>query len=258
MFIDAAALATLPRSRGLPAATVGGPNGLSCKPPIQVRAMVGDARAELDERRPTTLASPMSECGRAAQHQQRGITREIELVVVEHLSCLHVPFPKTSMPTACQTADCAPRSVANPSPGHRRRHRAADGAPCVRHWRANLPHEPVRHRRSPVPQQVSQPVRAGTRRRRRVRHHSPPQIVPPNIRQPRQPRRRREVCARGPTRQWPTRVDREHLVIPIHPRPGAHDHKRRVRKVMRPPPGLCLRQRHAPILEVDMLPTSSC
>ena len=109
--------------------------------------------------------------------------------------------------------------------------------------------------RSLVPQQVSQHVRADTRRRR-VRHDSPLQIVQPNVCQPRQPRHRREVGARSPIRQWSARVDREHVVIPIQPRPGAHDRKRRVRKVMHPAPGLRLRQRHAPTLEVDMLPAN--
>ena len=150
---------------------------------------------------------------------------------------LNLPQPHSpSLPTHCT------------APGNRE---------CaLRDWQANRPHVPVRHRRSLVTQQVSQHVRADTRRRR-IRHDSPPQVVQPNVRQSRQPRRRREVCAGGPIRQRPARIDREHVVIPIHPEPGAHGRKRRVRKVvMHPPPGLRLRQRHAPILEVDMLPAN--
>ena len=59
--LAASRLATLPRSRGLPEPTVGRPDGPRCQPPIQVRAAVGHARAELDERRPTTIAPPMRE-----------------------------------------------------------------------------------------------------------------------------------------------------------------------------------------------------
>ena len=47
--------------RGLPAPTVGRPHRPSCQPFVQVRAAVGNARAELDERWPTPLAPPMRE-----------------------------------------------------------------------------------------------------------------------------------------------------------------------------------------------------
>ena len=48
---------------------VGRSDGLSGQPLVQVLAAVGDARAELDERRPAPLAPPVGESRGAAKHQ---------------------------------------------------------------------------------------------------------------------------------------------------------------------------------------------